>query len=350
MIKVLAVDDSAAFRRILTEALASDPGIQVVGTAASGLEVPDLVRAKHPDLLVLDVEMPGMDGLQTLDELRRQHLRVGAIMFSALTSEGAATTLEALAKGAFDFVPKPTGTGAFVESIRRIKAELIPKIHAFATRRAGRAAGAAAPAAQPAPRRTVAVRPEAVAIGISTGGPNALNEVIPRLPAGLRVPVLLVQHMPPVFTAQLARRLDERSPVRVVEAVQGQRVEPGTVYIAPGDQHMEVRGRGDGRIIHLHQGPPVNSCRPSADVLFRSVAEAYGGRALAVVMTGMGQDGLEGARRLREAGGRVIAQDRETCVVWGMPRFVAEAGLADEIRPLGEIASAIQRVVGLQAA
>ncbi|MDA8163067.1 MAG: chemotaxis response regulator protein-glutamate methylesterase [Desulfobacteraceae bacterium] len=377
MVKVLVVDDSLVFRKILAEALGKDPGIRVVGSAANGKEALQLIRTLRPHLVVLDVEMPEMDGLQTLDEMRRNRLDAGVIMFSGLTSQGATTTLEALSRGAFDFVPKPTGTGAFGESVKRIKDDLIPKIKAYAESRLHRPSlglggrGAASPLAparravlpvaakgrlassqpvgpQMRPRAsTLEVRtcrpfsPEAVAIGVSTGGPNALNEVIPRLPRNLGLPVFLVQHMPPVFTAQLARRLDDKSPLKVIEAQDNMPVEANTVYVAPGDFHMEVDGAGKERFIRLNQGPAVNSVRPAVDVLFHSIALTYGGRAIAVVMTGMGQDGFAGCRELKAKGSVVIAQDRETCVVWGMPKFVTEAGLADRVCPLGGIADSI---------
>lgn len=383
IVKVLVVDDSLVFRKILTEALDKDPGIKIVGSAANGREALQLIRTLRPHLIVLDVEMPEMDGLQTLDEIRRQRLDVGVIMFSSLTVKGAVTTFEALAKGAFDFVPKPTGTGAFSESVKRIKDDLIPRIRAYAESRINRAQASRRPAPPPsitpapAASRQIPTRqparvqtpsqpvsgnlnkearpcatsatfvtrrlfsPEAVAIGVSTGGPNALNDVIPRLPGNFGLPVFLVQHMPPVFTAQLAKRLNDKSAIKVVEAQDNMPVEPATVYIAPGDFHMEVRGEGNQRIIRLNQGPPVNSCRPAVDVLFQSIAKVYGGKVIAVIMTGMGQDGFVGCQELKSKGAVIIAQDKETCVVWGMPKFVTEAGLADRVSPLDKIAESI---------
>jgi two-component system chemotaxis response regulator CheB len=380
IVKVLIVDDSLVFRKILAEALDKDPGIRIVGSAANGKEALQLIRTLRPHLVVLDVEMPEMDGLQTLDEIRRQRLDVGVIMFSSLTIKGAVTTFEALAKGAFDFVPKPTGTGAFSEGVKRIKGELIPRIRAYAESRINRAQAPRRPVLSPstapvsrqipvrqpgriqapiqpvpgnlnkearpcATSATFATRrlfsPEAVAIGVSTGGPNALNDVIPRLPANFGLPVFLVQHMPPVFTAQLAKRLNDKSAIKVVEAQDNMPVEPATVYIAPGDFHMEVNGENGHRSIRLNQGPHVNSCRPSVDVLFQSMARVYGGRVIAVVMTGMGQDGFAGSQELKGKGAVVIAQDKETCVVWGMPKFVTEAGLADRVSPLDKIAESI---------
>jgi len=376
MIKVLIVDDSVVFRKILQEALGAHPHIRVVGTAQNGKEALRAIRTLRPHLLILDVEMPEMDGLETLDEIRRQRLNVGVIMFSTLTSKGAKTTLEALSKGAFDFTPKPTGQGAFAKSVKRIKEELIPKIEAFGlTRKEAVKKGPLAtrftrsrtrPATRPhtptytksthmpsvdkageltgripCSTRRIAQRPEAVAIGVSTGGPNALNHVIPKFPKNFRLPIFLVQHMPPVFTNQLAKRLDEKSPLKVVEATDRQIVQPGTVYVAPGDYHMEVHANNSERVIRLNQNPPVNSCRPAVDVLFHSLSQVYGGRVVAVIMTGMGQDGLEGAKELKKKGAFIIAQDKETCVVWGMPRFVQEAGIADRVCPLDSITDTV---------
>ncbi len=364
MTRVLIVDDSVVFRKILGEALGKHPGISVVGTACNGKEAVRKARLLKPDLMILDVEMPEMDGLATLDELRKQRLKPGVIMFSTLTSAGAKTTIEALSKGAFDFVPKPTGTGAFAQSVKRIQQELIPKIEAFGQNRNGnrkiasnRGPARPMPAAKARRRPSASLRnnhqvqrnirkfagkalnfkAEAVAIGVSTGGPNALNQVIPRFPSTFRLPVFLVQHMPPVFTSQLASRLNQKSKIRVVEAQDGMQVRPGTVYVAPGDYHMEVTRKNKAKIIRLNQDPPVNSCRPAVDVLFRSVAEVYGERVVAAVLTGMGQDGFEGAKLLKKKGARIIAQDRQTSVVWGMPKLIVEAGIADRVVPLAVV-------------
>ena len=372
MTKVLIVDDSVVFRKILGEALGRHPGIQVAGSARNGKEAIEKVRLLKPDLVVLDVEMPEMDGLATLDELRRQRLRPGVIMFSTLTSSGAKTTIEALSKGAFDFVAKPTGTGAFAQSVKCIEQELIPRIEAFGQNKNGRKDRFTTRRLKKRPvvnRQTTccsheqkraeegirASRPlskgvhfkaEAVAIGVSTGGPNALNQVIPRFPSSFRLPIFLVQHMPPVFTSQLASRLNQKSKLTVVEAQDGMRIRPGTVYVAPGDYHMVVSRKNKAKIIRLTQDPPVNSCRPAVDVLFKSVAEIYGERVVAVVLTGMGHDGFEGAKLLKQKGARIIAQDRQSSVVWGMPKLVAEAGIADRVIPLGNITPTIMELSG----
>ncbi len=369
MIRVLVVDDSVVFRKILQEALGKNPKIRVVGTASNGREAVQKIRILRPDVTVLDVEMPEMDGLATLEAIKRQHLKTVVIMFSSLTSQGAKTTLEALSKGAVDFVPKPKGTGAFAESVKTIENLLIPKIEALGPSPNGNRArknvlrpgkravrsnlvqhkpARSAPAAKIPPKGRI-LRPgkiEAIGIGVSTGGPNSLNQVIPRFPANFRLPIFLVQHMPPVFTAQLAHRLDQKSKLKVVEAKDNMPVNGGTVYIAPGDYHMEVKKRERSFVVTLNQNPPENSCRPAVDVLFRSLAQAYGGRVVAAVMTGMGQDGLEGAKFLKQKGAIILAQDKETSVVWGMPKFVAEAGIADKVVPLGNITNSILELSG----
>ncbi len=367
MIKVLIVDDSIIFRRVLQDTLKKNPHIKVVGTAENGEEAIKLIRALRPDVVILDVEMPKMNGLETLEEMKRLKLTPAVIMFSTLTAQGAKVTIEALSKGAFDFVQKPTGTKAFQESQKKIEQELVPKILACAEsmkrpafRRVLRPTApppqkrpvpptrvSKAPTVRPRVTTRMAFRPEAVAIGVSTGGPNALNEVIPRFPANFRLPVFLVQHMPPVFTKQLADRLNSKSKLTVKEAEDGELVRPATVYVAPGDFHMLVKKNDRGHMIRLTQDPPVNSCRPAVDPLFESLADAYKGRVVAVVMTGMGHDGRDGAKVLKEKGAYIIAQDQETSVVYGMPKFVAEAGIADKICPLDAITPTILEVCRL---
>jgi len=353
-IRVLVVDDAATMRRLVAEALSADPGLEVVGTAANGRQALERIPALWPDVVILDLEMPVMGGLETLAELRQRYPRLPVIIFSSVSPGAARSTLEALALGAKDYVTKASG-GSLAESMRRARAELIPRIRALCVR-AGTGRAAAAPSRtlplRPAPARAgmrhrdgAAAHVELVAIGTSTGGPNALAEILPALPYDLPVPVLVVQHMPPVFTAHLAERLAARCPLEVREGVTGALLVPGGVWIAPGDQHMAVRRSGVEVRIALHSGPPENSCRPAADELFRSAAAAYGAGALAVVLTGMGQDGLRGCEHLRAAGGAVIAQDEETSTVWGMPGAVTRAGLADVVLPLSDIAPEIVRRV-----
>jgi len=339
-IRVLVVDDSAVIRRLVSEELAADPALEVVGTAANGKIALARLPQLNPDLVILDVEMPEMDGLAALREIRKAYPRLPVIMFSSLTERGAEATLDALALGATDYFTKPTGAGGLEASLRVIREELVPEIKALCPR----APAAPAPAPPPAaPGRAGLV--EVVAIGTSTGGPNALAELFAGLPADLPVPVVIVQHMPPMFTRLLAERLSARYAVRVEEGHTGGLLRPGHGWVAPGDFHMAVVRDGLHAKLLLHRDPPENSCRPAADVLFRSVARAYGPAALAVVLTGMGQDGQRGCEAVRAAGGQVIAQDEATSVVWGMPGAVARAGLADAVLPLAEIAPEVVRRV-----
>jgi two-component system chemotaxis response regulator CheB len=317
--------------------------MQVVGSAANGRLALRRIEQDPPDAVTLDLEMPEMDGLETLRELRRLHPGVRVIMCSTLTGRGAEATLEALARGADDYVTKAANASpaSVEESVAALRSELVPKIRQLFCIGQADAPDAlpAAPASGGAPRRTLA--PMAVVVAVSTGGPAALEAVVPRLPAGLPVPVLVVQHMPPVFTRMLADRLNSLSPLRVGEAVEGDRVEAGRVLVAPGDFHMRLRRVDGGVVVALDRGPQENSCRPAADALFRSAAEVYGGAALAVVLTGMGHDGLAGAERLRSLGAHVVAQDEATSVVWGMPGAVVAAGLADSVVPLDAVPAAI---------
>jgi len=267
-------------------------------------------------------------------------------MFSTLTERGASATLDALSAGANDYVTKPANVGSVAQSMESVREQLIPKIKALTGRpvQAARAfTPAPVPPRPPAPRSGPRRRPAVLVIGSSTGGPEALARVLPQLPASLPVPVLLVQHMPPVFTRQFAQRLDRLCALRVVEAVDGTLLQPGTVHLAPGDRHLVVRKTGRGLQTALTQDPPENFCRPAVDPLFRSAVEAFDGAVLGVVLTGMGADGRIGAGRIRETGGAVVVQDQATSVVWGMPGAVATAGYADEVLPLDRVTEAITR-------
>jgi len=429
VISVLVVDDSVVIRRLITDALADDPAINVIGTAPNGRVALQKIDQLKPDLVTLDVEMPVLDGIGTLRELRKTQPRLPVIMFSTLTAAGAAATVEALTAGASDYVTKPANVGSVAESIRSVREQLVPRIHALAgrTRGSGGSAGGAAkvppsfigrpgtvpgpaPAAgrrvgqppppartaPPAPTRPTIGRPvppapgvaplapgaaprltpspgrppgggpgtdatgppttsrgragatrpptgsgrvEVIAIGCSTGGPDALARVVKMLPGGLPVPVVVVQHMPPVFTRMFAERLDRGSALRVVEAAADMPLEAGTVYIAPGDFHMEVVRRGTTVTTSLNTGPPENFCRPAVDVLFRSVNRTYGRGTIAVVLTGMGHDGRGGCAELARSGAEIVAQDEATSVVWGMPGSVVSAGLATAVLPLDEIST-----------
>jgi two-component system chemotaxis response regulator CheB len=335
-IRVLVVDDSVVVRRLICSALEQDPLVEVVGVAANGAIALSRIEQLKPDVLTLDIEMPEMDGLTLLRQVRPRFPQLRVVMFSTLTERGASATLEALALGADDYVTKASQAGSLNSGLQHLQAELLPKIRQFFA-----AAGTVQPqAARVTPTRR-SQRAEAIAIGISTGGPSALAALIPQLPATLRVPVLIVQHMPPLFTRLLAERLDASSPLEVREGFEGAPVTAGKVYVAPGDFHMRLaRGRG-GVELRLDQGPPLNSCRPAVDALFCSAAEIYGSGVAAAVLTGMGHDGLEGSRCLKARGSSVIAQDEASSVVWGMPGAVAGAGLADDILPLSEIAHAL---------
>ncbi|HET6574178.1 MAG TPA: chemotaxis response regulator protein-glutamate methylesterase [Fimbriiglobus sp.] len=342
-IRILVVDDAVVFRRLVADELNADPALEVVGTAANGKIALAKLPQVNPDLVILDVEMPEMDGLATLREIRKAYPKLPVIMFSALTERGAAATLDALALGATDYFAKPTSAGGMEASLRVIRDELIPEIKALCGRGAGRGES---PVVLAPPGQAARAGPvEVVAIAASTGGPNALAELFAGLPAELPVPVVVVQHMPPMFTRLLAERLSAQFPVKVDEGRSGEFLRPGHAWIAPGDHHMTVVRDGPQARILVHQDPPENSCRPAADVLFRSVARVFGSNALAVVLTGMGQDGLRGCEAIREAGGQVIAQDEATSVVWGMPGFVARAGLADRVLPLAMIAPEVVRRV-----
>ncbi|GIE90362.1 chemotaxis-specific protein-glutamate methyltransferase CheB [Actinoplanes regularis] len=374
MISVLVVDDSVVVRRLIVDALGGAPDIQVVGTAANGLLAQTKIDQLKPDVVTMDIEMPQMNGIEAVRELRKRHALLPVIMFSTLSMSGATATLEALAAGATDYVTKPSNVGSVAESIAAVREQLVPRIQALGGRRRPAAGapprgpapaaglrpgaapsrpglpplGAARPgAAGPAPARPLAARRgpqgriDILAIGSSTGGPDALTKVLLELPADLPVPVVITQHMPPVFTKMFADRLDRSAPMKVVEAGDGMELAAGTVYIAPGDRHLVFNRRGTSTLTQLSGAPQENSCRPAVDVMFRSVAGVYGGTAFAAVLTGMGQDGRGGAKVLRDSGAEILAQDEASSVVWGMPGAVVAAGLADEVLPLDRIASAL---------
>lgn len=358
-VRVLVVDDSVVVRRMLVSALDGVPGVEVVGTAPNGQLALAKLDLVDPDVVTLDVEMPVMDGLATLKELRARRPQLPVIMFSTLTERGASTTLEALSLGASDYVTKPTAMGSVEAAIDHVRAELGPRVLELARHRRHRtpAGSRSAPLSAvapdtPAPPR---LRPgsgapiAAIGIGTSTGGPTALEALLCALAPDLPVPILVVQHMPPVFTRQMADRLDQRAALRVIEASDGSDVVAGTVYVAPGGIHMTVEREGSQTRIRLVDDPPEHSCRPAVDVLFRSMAECFGRSVLAVVMTGMGRDGHAGARTLVDRGSEVIAQDEETSVVWGMPGYVARDGLATAVLPLERLAPVIERRVHARA-
>jgi two-component system chemotaxis response regulator CheB len=355
-IRILIVDDSAVTRSLLRAVIATDAGLQVAGTAADGESALECMEMLRPDLVVLDVEMPVMDGLVTLKEMRMRGHGMPVVMCSSLTQRGARVTIEALAGGASDYVAKPAGQTGREPAMRLLTQELIPKIHALA----GTSQGQPQPVFPGVARGPVTLPvglaqkaqpivsiPAVVAIGVSTGGPAALDVLLPALPENFPLPVLIVQHMPELFTRPFAERMDGRCRLRVREAAEGDPVRPGTIYIARGNWHMEVLAAASSAspaTLHLNQGPMENYCRPAADALFRSVAGVYGSGVLAVVLTGMGSDGLAGCRTIRDHGGSVLAQDQATSIVWGMPGAVANAGLAHNVLPLDALAQEIVRI------
>ena len=351
-IRVLVVDDSVVIRRLVTHALEHDPALEVVGAAANGAIALRRIPQVNPDVLTLDIEMPEMDGLETLRRGRREYPQLRVIMFSTLTERGAAVTLEALTLGADDYVAKASNEGSLDRSMARLREELIPKVKQFfhmPPPNGARPEPLPAPAAPPVRRGTPVLpgtktRPQVVVIGVSTGGPTALGAILPQLPAGFPLPVLVVQHMPPLFTRLLAERLHATCRLPVGEASQGAPLEAGKILIAPGDFHLKVAAHGAGARVFLDQSPPLNSCRPAVDALFASVGELYGGAAIAVILTGMGQDGLRGTEILRAQGASVLVQDEASSVVWGMPGAVVNAGLADRVLPLDQVVPEILRL------
>jgi len=349
-IRVLIVDDSVVVRRIIRDALGVDPGIEISGVAANGRIALAMIEQCLPDIVTLDVEMPEMDGLEVLRHLRAKRPDLPVIMFSTLTERGAAATLDSLALGARDYVTKPANVGSVTTAIEAIRTELAPKIKALCgMKTSGPGPSVSAPVNalySTSAARLAITRPiEIVAIGTSTGGPNALAEVLPQIPPDFPAAVVVVQHMPPTFTRFLAERLNNDCRMPVAEGSDNVLVRPGPIWIAPGDFHLVAEQRGLKVHLRTLHTPQENSCRPAVDVLFRSVARVYGSRAMAVVMTGMGQDGLRGAQELHGEGATILAQDEASSVVWGMPGFVAQAGLAAKILPLPQIAMEIVRRV-----
>lgn len=375
-IKVLVVDDTIVYRKAVSDILAEMPGIEVVGVAHNGKIAVAKIQTLKPDLLTLDIEMPEMNGIEVLQYLQQHAPQVSAIMVSTLTSEGGDMTMRALELGAYDFILKPSATN-IAESKQQLRTLLTPLIKAFQTGRttvgslqAGVRSGVVARKMLPATgegriRNGVATtagskitmpmtgsirrqgKSEIVTIGISTGGPNALARMMPMLPGDLGVPLVIVQHMPPVFTKSLANSLNAKCALTVKEAEDGEALQANIAYIAPGGKQMKLVASADGtnRLIKITSDPPENSCRPSADYLFRSVADYYVGRATAVIMTGMGSDGTKGLQVLKQKGALIIGQNEESCVVYGMPKGPAELGLIDMVTPLDRIAGEIVKSI-----
>jgi two-component system chemotaxis response regulator CheB len=337
--RLLVVDDSVVVRRVVTRAFENEPTVEVIGTARDGRDALKKFEVLRPDVVILDLEMPVMDGFETLAEIRRTHPEVPVVIFSHLTTTSAKATLEALSLGASEFALKPTAQGIGLAE-EHVRAQLLPLIKALATPTARPLTVATSPSPAAASGRVAAV-----VVAVSTGGPNALATIVGRLPADLPVPVLIVQHMPPVFTKMLAERLNRQSAMSVVEASAGDAVVPGRVYVAPGGRHMALSAGGVRVKVVLHDGPPENFCRPAADVLFRAAVDVYHADVLAMVLTGMGRDGLRGSEAVRAAGGSVVAQSESTCTVPSMPAAVALAGLANAVVPLDDLGAALVRRV-----
>ncbi|QDV42742.1 Chemotaxis response regulator protein-glutamate methylesterase [Stieleria neptunia] len=350
-IRVMVCDDSAIMRRLIKTALELEPSMKVVCEAKHGRDAIDQLDPTRPDIVVMDIEMPVMDGVEAVREIRKLGRTLPVIMFSSLTSRGAEASLDAIAAGATDFATKPTGAGHIQQALESLRRDLIPKLLQWT---AGKRADSIATVSPAEPTPAFATRDAegskrgvaAIAIGVSTGGPQALSKLLSGLPHDFPAPILIVQHMPPVFTGLLAERLSAQTGHCVREAADGDRLTPGTILIAPGDYHMVASRERDGVHVRLNQEPPENACRPSVNPLFCSLGNCFGDQALGVVLTGMGQDGTRGAQSLKACGARVYVQDQESSIVWGMPGQVAECGLADRVLPLDQIAFQILRVVG----
>lgn len=353
-LRILIVDDSALYCQLIRNVLREVADVEVIGVAKSGQEALQQIDELAPDLMTLDVRMPDGDGIEVLRKLKKKRSRTAAIMLSSLTANGAQVTTDALMEGAFDFILKPGGPDAAANRQSLLDA-LREKIAIFRDSQKGIAAKRRSetpatrvpvppPAAKPAFTATAGIK--AVVVGTSTGGPVALREVLTRLPGDLPVPILIVQHMPAQYTNSLAQRLNEASPMEVVEACDGMTLEPGWAFLAPGGRQMKLTGRGPRCKIQITDDPPENRCRPSVDYLFRSVADAFDGKVLAVIMTGMGRDGTEGCRELKSRGAVILAQHPEGCVVYGMPKAVIDGQLADQIVPLEQIADVVLERLG----
>jgi two-component system, chemotaxis family, protein-glutamate methylesterase/glutaminase len=355
------VDDTVVFRRIVSEALAGLPGVEVVGTASNGKLALSRIAALQPDLVTLDIEMPEMNGLEVLEAMGPAGLTAGVIVLSAVTVRGGEMTVRALELGAFDFLTKPEGRAA-AANLGVLRSQLLPMIKAFERRRdirsMLRAGSARAPRPDVPPARPAATAPEPllvsrrrsgpplVLIGVSTGGPAALASLLPALPGDLGAPVLIVQHMPALFTGPLAASLNRKCALGVAEARDGTIAQANRAYLAPGGTHLKLAAGPRGEVVlRLADDPPENGCKPSVDYLFRSAAMQFPGRSVAAILTGMGNDGTAGLRQLKAGGCISIAQDEASCVVFGMPKEAIAAGLVDTVAPLDRIAAAIVRSV-----
>jgi two-component system chemotaxis response regulator CheB len=354
LLRVLVVDDSVLYRKVLSDVLSNIPGVEVVGTATDGKVALAKIPQLKPDLLTLDFDMPELDGLKVLEHVRIDHPDVKVVMVSTHTKEGAAITLKALELGALTFATKPRTENPLESKtvlfhqlapiVKEIISQIQPSQYSLGN------GPAIPPVIDAAPEKIISQtevgRIQIVAIGISTGGPKALAELIPCLPEDLRVPVVIVQHMPSEFTAALAESLDQKTELKVIEAENNMEVKRGTIFIAPGGRQMKVINISGKPMLEVNDDPPENHCQPSVDYLFRSISKVYGKHALGVIMTGMGSDGVLGLRLMKRLGAQVIAQDKQSCVVFGMPGEAINAGVVDRVVPLNHIAIEIVRRVG----
>jgi len=365
-LKILIVDDTAIFRKIIKDVLIEIPGIEVVGVAQNGKIAVQKLSSLKPDLLILDIEMPEMNGLEVLKHLKNKGIAdIGAVMLSSLTMEGSEVTINALELGAFDFIAKPQGNN-LEENKQAVKDSITPILKAFARKKrvksfsknkiirksvistpGKRKKAFLSSSATKRPDRLKRVQAELVVIGISTGGPKALASMLPEIPRDIGVPILIVQHMPPVFTESLAKSLNAKCSIKVKEAVNRELIIPNTAYIAPGGKQMKIASVAGGkkRIIKITDDPPENSCKPSADYLFRSVSQHYISSATGVIMTGMGADGVQGLKLMYDNGSTIIAQDEASCIVYGMPKEAVAEGIVDTVIPLDKIAEKISETV-----
>jgi two-component system, chemotaxis family, protein-glutamate methylesterase/glutaminase len=366
-LRVLIVDDTAIYRKVVTEVLSELPDVEVLGTANNGKIAMTKIASLKPDILTLDIEMPEMNGLDVLSSIRSQGYDVGAIVLSTLTHKGGELTMQALELGAFDFITKPETT-SMDESRKQIKYALSSMLKAYSRRQeikhilegkmtflkdAVKKVETPKETSENVVKRMKSIvnrgikNAEIVGIGISTGGPKALSQMMPRIPGDINVPILIVQHMPPIFTQSLAKSLDVKCTIKVKEAADGETIQPNVAFIAPGGKQMKIVAGMDGkeRIIRITEDPPENSCKPSVDYLFRSIAQHYVGRSAGVIMTGMGSDGFSGLSLMKRNGATIIAQDEASCTVFGMPKKPIDSGIVDVIAPLDHIASEICNVV-----
>jgi two-component system chemotaxis response regulator CheB len=354
-IRVMVVDDSAVIRGLVSSMLEADPAIKVVASCNNGLAAVQGLTRADPDVVILDIEMPVMDGITALPKLLAARPGTSVIVASTLSQRNAEISLQALALGAADYIPKPEA--ANISGRADFKRELLDKVHLFGKRSIarrhasgtpagiGRAPNATATAplhrvaAKPmiALRKAGLLKPQILAIGSSTGGPQALNQLLKALPTAINVPIVITQHMPPTFTSILAQHVAKASGWPCREAQDGETILPGNIYVAPGDHHLLIDRKGPNAVARLTRDPPENFCRPAVDPMLRSLAQAYGGKVLTVILTGMGSDGLKGGREIISAGGTIVAQDEDSSVVWGMPGAVATAGLCTAVLPLGDL-------------